>query len=177
MRKTIFIYSRSIVWSIAALASSYSLEAQNPEQINLGPNINSQYSEVGPVISPDGETLFFHRNNHPDNTYGTTSSQDIWYSELDSDGNWGQSRRLAPPLNERKFNSLKGVKPDGNTILIEGAFVNGKYAGRGLSFSHQTDKGWGQLEKLDILNYTEMAQGIYSSSSLSNDGKTLIHGL
>ncbi len=173
-RKVLSSQAISIGYLLAAFTICYPVAAQNSPQINLGPNINSQYSEVGPVVAPDGKTLFFHRNNHPENTYGATSSQDIWLSDLDPGGNWSPSRRLGLPLNDRKFNSLKGVTPDGNTILIEGAFVKGKYAGRGLSFSHQTDQGWGQLEKLNILGYTEMARGVFSSSSLSNDRKTLV---
>ncbi len=34
---------------------------------NLGPNINSIYDEVLPVISPDGKTLYVDRKNHPQN--------------------------------------------------------------------------------------------------------------
>ena len=110
MQKITLFYP-GIVGLITALVFCSLLKAQNSAQINLGRNINSSYSEVGPVISPDGKTLYFHRNNHPDNAYGTTSSQDIWFSDLDSNGNWSPARRLSPPLNERKFNSLKGVAP------------------------------------------------------------------
>ncbi len=47
---------------------------------NLGDAINSTYDELGPIISPDGKTLFFVVDNHPQNTFGAESSQDIWYS-------------------------------------------------------------------------------------------------
>jgi len=141
---------------------------------NLGSRINSPYSEKGPIISPDGRTLYFHRTNHPQNRYGARDSQDIWYSIMDENGNWLQSKRLPEPLNTGKYNTLKGVTPDGNTLLIEGKFVNNRYAGRGLSMTHRTAEGWEDLQSLEITNYQQMAVGIYGSSSLSNDGESLI---
>lgn len=126
------------------------------------------------MISPDGVTLFFHRHNHPQNRAGGKESQDIWYSKQDKNGEWSKARRLPNIINQRKYNALKGVSPDGNTILIEGAYENGRFRGRGLSFSRKTDRGWSPPKKLIIEDYKEMAKGIYSSSSLSNDGKSLI---
>jgi hypothetical protein len=46
------------------------------EKINLGENVNSKYAELGPVITPDGTTLYFTRDQHPDNT-GENKDQDI----------------------------------------------------------------------------------------------------
>src|SRR5436853_4418851 len=45
--------------------------AGNYKKENLGGNINSEYEEIGPVITQDGKTLFLDRTNHPDNTEGT----------------------------------------------------------------------------------------------------------
>jgi len=44
---------------------------------NLGTNVNSSYSEINPVVSVDGKTLFFTRVNHPQNRFGEEDSQDI----------------------------------------------------------------------------------------------------
>jgi hypothetical protein len=46
-------------------------EAQSPfipENLSLASG--SEYTEVNPVISVDGKTLFFNRINHPENRYG-----------------------------------------------------------------------------------------------------------
>jgi hypothetical protein len=45
--------------------SSDVLEVSKPE--NLGPNINTRASELAPVISPDGKTLYFTRHEYPEN--------------------------------------------------------------------------------------------------------------
>jgi len=161
-----------ITWLVMMATYLQAQEAYLPA--NLGPMVNSPYSEIGPIISPDGKTLFFHRSNHPENGYGAGASQDIWFSELDQDNNWSKAQRMPEALNNGQYNSLKGVTPDGITLLVEGAFEDGKYMGRGLSFSLKTESGWSKPQKLEILNYKQMAVGIYSSSSLSNDSKTLI---
>ena len=44
---------------------------------NLGSNVNSAYSEINPILSTDGKTLYFTRVNHPDNTVGKIKSQDM----------------------------------------------------------------------------------------------------
>src|ERR1043166_1883924 len=50
---------------------------------NLGPNINSAYSEVLPVIAPDGKRIYFTRKDHPQNFDASFApNDDIWYSTL-----------------------------------------------------------------------------------------------
>ena len=60
---------------------------------NLGSKINTALPELRPTISADGNLLFFICQNHPKNTkYGEVpNSQDIWFSERDSSGNWGKA--------------------------------------------------------------------------------------
>ena len=50
---------------------------------NLGLNVNSPYSEIAPIISADGKTLYVGRIYHPTN-YGKKKECDIWYSTLRS---------------------------------------------------------------------------------------------
>ena len=67
------------------LISGFLMAQKAPE--NLGSAVNSEFSELNPVISPDGRTLYFGRKNHPANRYGVkgsetiSGSQDIWFSE------------------------------------------------------------------------------------------------
>ena len=62
--------------------------AQGFKPEKLSDEINSSYDEINPVVSGGGDTLYFTRVNHPDNRYGMTDSQDIWYSYKDDNGNW-----------------------------------------------------------------------------------------
>lgn len=140
---------------------------------NLGKSVNTEYNEISPIISPDGKTIYFSRVSHPQNTHGPKGSQDIWYSELKSD-KWTPARRLPPPLNKEDYNSLYSITPDGNTLLIKGAYKNGTYETRGFSTSKKTARGWSAPNKLDIPGYTKLSKGQFDCGYLSNDGKTLV---
>ncbi len=148
-----------------------SLPAQERDSVlleNLGPNINSAYDEVGPVISPDGRTLYFDRPNHPEN-FG---DDDIWYSELQRNGSWAPSRNIGSPLNNADNNFVSSVTPDGNTLLLGNVYNRDGSMGPGVSIVRRTRTGWGTPQALKIKNY-------YSTSStanyrLANDGKTLL---
>ncbi|OIN55805.1 OmpA family protein [Arsenicibacter rosenii] len=159
--------------ALLVLASLCGVHAQKVE--NLGNQVNSEFNEINPMISPDGKTLYFARVSHPQNTFGDKGSQDIWYSELDAASNkWGPARRLGNPLNTDEYNCAYSITPDGNTMLIKGAYNNGRYETRGYSFSKKTANGWSVPQKLEIAGYERMSQGQYDCGFLSADGKVLI---
>jgi len=135
---------------------------------NLGPNINSRYDEVGPVISPDGKTLYFDRSNHPDN-FG---DDDIWVSTLRPDGSWSPAVNFGPPLNNRYNNFVCSVTPDGNTLLLGNVYLPDGTMGPGASIVRRTRNGWGKPEALKIRNYYSVAQAV--NYRLANDGRTLL---
>ncbi|WP_370469331.1 OmpA family protein [Nibrella viscosa] len=141
---------------------------------NLGGQVNTEYNEINPVISPDGKTLYFARISHPQNTHGAKGSQDIWYSELQPDGKWGTARRMGFPLNKDEYNSAYSITPDGNTMLIKGAYNNGNYETRGFSISKRTANGWSAPQKLAIPGYEKMSQGQFDCGFMSADGKVLV---
>ncbi len=140
---------------------------------NLGKAINSEYNEIAPVISPDGQTLYFSRISHPQNSFGEKGSQDIWFTES-VNSMWGLARRLPAPINKEEYNSLYSITPDGNTILIKGAYANGRYETRGFSTSQRLAKGWSPPQKLDIPGYEKLSKGQFDCGVLSNDGKVLV---
>ncbi len=142
---------------------------------NLGPQVNSEYNEINPLISPDGHTLFFARISHPQNTKGDKGSQDIWYSDLDVvTGKWAPSRRLGQPLNKEDYNCAYSITPDGNTLLLKGAYNNGTYETRGFSLSKRTAGGWSAPQKMNIPGYESMSKGQFDCGFLSADGKVLL---
>jgi outer membrane protein OmpA-like peptidoglycan-associated protein len=143
---------------------------------NLGRNVNSRFSELVPIISPDGKTLYYCRDHHPENLdlyYG--SNQDIWYSELQSDGSWSEAKNMGSPLNDRYPNAPSSVTPDGNTLLLLGVYNRDGTHEKGLSMSHRTKDGWSFPEKLYIKNYYNNITS--TSECLSSDGKAVIMSL
>jgi len=144
---------------------------------NMGALINTPLSELRPTISADGNLLFFIRENDPYNTnYNSVrNSQDIWFTMRDSTGAWSEAVHLGYPLNTYYYNSVFWISPDNNRILIRGAFVNGDYAGTGVSMCWlQEDGYWSKPEALRIRNYAKYDKGLRSGATMGHDGKTLL---
>ena len=159
------------------LISGFLMAQKAPE--NLGSAVNSEFSELNPVISPDGRTLYFGRKNHPANRYGVkgsetiAGSQDIWFSEKVGD-TWSTARRLSEVLNRDQYNTILSISPDGQTILLKGAYVNGAYETRGFSISNKTTAGWTVPVKVDIPGYEQMSKGKNEYAYLTMDGKAIL---
>ena len=123
---------------------------------SLGSAVNSEFSELNPVMAPDGKTLYFGRKNHPSNKYGSQGSetvkgsQDIWYSE-NVNGVWSTAFRMPDALNRDQYNTILSISPDGQTILLKGAYVQGNYETRGFSIAKKLISGWSIPEKMHII--------------------------
>src|SRR5689334_18392823 len=81
--------------------------------------VNTFYNEGGPIISPDGKTLYFFVDGSPDNTLGAAGTQDIWKSTKNDAGVWSAPQHLTSPFNQNKLNQVFNVFEDG-TIFIRG---------------------------------------------------------
>src|SRR5690606_39681060 len=87
---------------------------------DLDGNVNTDVSELNPLLSPDGKTLYFSRKNHPENVGGVDDIEDIWYSELDSTGRWTLAKNLRQFNNAGPnfINTISSVTPDGRSAVI-----------------------------------------------------------
>lgn len=152
------------------LASGIVIEA-------LDKNVNSEYSELNPLLSPDGKTLYFSRRNHPENIGGVGDKEDIWYSQLDSTGHWQIARNIGPGLNTNGpnfINTIQSVTPDGQSaIMVLGNkyLDNGKMMA-GVSISTQVNGEWTKPVPINIINdYNYSAEANYF---LTNSRTTLL---
>jgi len=141
----------------------------------LDGNVNSNVSELNPLLSPDGKTLYFSRKNHPDNMGGVTDKEDIWFSELGNDGKWTLAKNMGPEFNNEGPNFVNAVAttPDGNSVLILGNkyMPNGKMLA-GVSMSTNINGNWTKPMAMNIendYNFNEKANYF-----LANTKKTLI---
>ncbi len=157
--------------------------AGSPERENLGPEVNSKWAELVPVISADGKTLYFVRDGHPLNKEGarySKSSQDIWISEF-KNGIWQKAYNPGYPLNNIYPNGVYHVSPDGNSLLLMNKYNRDGTAENGVSksvkfFEKDYDKYyWLYPEGLEIDNFYNYS--IYVSANISQDGKFLIMAL
>jgi outer membrane protein OmpA-like peptidoglycan-associated protein len=140
---------------------------------NMGLNINSPYSEIAPIISPDGKTLYIGRIYHPQN-FGKDKECDIWYSTLQDDGTWSKIQNIGKPLNNNGVNVVITVTPDGNAMLLEGLYnSDGSHKSeQGISISYKTEKGWSVPKEVKVHDFYN--KNIYETYCLSNDRKVLI---
>ena len=128
----------------------------------LNDNVNSPYKEYKPLLSPNGRTLFFSRKNHPGNVGGVADDEDIWYSEMDTNGEWQEAVNAGPELNTKAPNFVSGITPDGNTVVLllgNQYGKNGKMKA-GVSISTKEGDKWTKPYSLQIendYNYNEKA--------------------
>ena len=141
------------------------------ELVRLDKQVNSPYHEGAPIISSDGQTLYFFVADHPDNNYGTKGSQDIWYAERTTTGIWGPAKHMSAPLNQHRYNQVMSISQGGNLLLVRGGV--GK-SSLGFSVCHRTKSGWSQPIPLRIKDYEKMAKGVYSGGILTGKGRVLL---
>lgn len=123
----------------------------------LDENVNSEFSELNPILSPDGKTLYFSRRNHPGNMGGVNDKEDIWYSELGEDGKWQLAKNMGPQFNNAYpnfVNSINSMTPDGRTALM---LLGNKYMDNGkmlagVSASTNVGGTWTKPTALNITN-------------------------
>ena len=138
---------------------------------NLGPNVNSTYEEVGPVISQDGKTLYIDRKDHPENT-ADDENDDIWVTH-NKGGTWEKVQNVGKPLNNDGHNFVFSLSPDENTMLVANTYTEtGEADGSGVSITHRTATGWEVPHKQIIEDYYNDADEV--SFNLSADRKALI---
>lgn len=142
---------------------------------HMDQHVNTSYTEILPVISPDGKTLYFIRSDHPTNNKGSYSSQDVWVADISGGIENATAKRLpTDPFNSQTYNMIAGVSPDGNTMLIKGVFNKDGSISRGYSFIYRTKDGWTKPEAINIKDYTEMTKGDYIGAYWTQDGKHII---
>ena len=116
---------------------------------NLGTGVNTYYSELAPVISPDGNTLYFVRRDDPDNM-GWLDRDDILQSTRTRLDTWGEAIRLPSPINDDEVNSIATITPDNNLMLLFGGYGNDDAP---VSLAYRTAEGWSDPAGQEIENF------------------------
>ncbi len=151
------------------LASGILIEA-------LDKNVNSEYKELNPLLSPDGKTLYFSRQNHPENVGGERDKEDIWYSELDSAGRWQLARNMGSLNNAGPnfVNTIQSVTPDGKSaiMLLGNKYLNNDKMLAGVSISTNVGGSWSKPTALNIVNDYNYAEK--ANYFLADSRKTLL---
>lgn len=125
------------------------------EADRLSTDVNSDYIEHSPLVSPDGKRMYFSRQFHPENVGGVDDAEDIWVSELDEEtGEWLPAKNLGAPLNNEGPNFISSISEvDGKEIVILGNRYGKK--GRmftGVSMATRNGDSFSDPENIDVDN-------------------------
>lgn len=80
---------------------------------SLGKPINSRYFESHASFNPDGTSIYFTSNR--DKTVG---AMDIWRSDLQEDGSWGDPVNLGEKINTQLNEETPVISPDGKRLYF-----------------------------------------------------------
>lgn len=157
------------LWTAIIILSVLTAKAQNPEEID---SLVSNYDDVSPVLSPDGNRLYFSKAAHPENSGGERDKGDIWMSKK-VDGKWTKAKRLSGPINNDYYNAPIGITPDGGIMYVVGNYESHRKGG--VSFSRKIGESWSEPKAIDIPYFKNKSDHL--SGSLSPDGKIMVLSL
>jgi outer membrane protein OmpA-like peptidoglycan-associated protein len=158
---------------IAALVNVSEMIAKGLLTDRLDENVNSEYNDYNAILSPDGQTLYFSRRNHPGNIAGVNDKEDIWYSSLDKDGKWTLAKNMGPKFNNEYpnfVNAINSVTPDGKAavMVLGNQYIDGgKKMLAGMSISNYVNGEWTTPKVVKIendYNYNEKSHYFLSNT-------------
>ena len=88
------------------------------EAENVGADVNTRYDEITPFLHPNRGILFFSSNGHQ-----TIGGQDIFFIEIDDEGNFGQPINVGYPINSTADDSYYSLNSEGKRAYYS-SFTN-----------------------------------------------------
>lgn len=124
--------------------------------------------EFSPKVSPDGKTIYFVKQCQ------NQSDQDIWISQINEKGEWGEAKNAGFPLNNKGHNFVASISVDGRFLILGNTYNNdGSEAGDGVSISYKKDDGSFEIPKpIKIPNFKNTNQ--HANFFMSTDENVLL---
>ena len=114
------------------------------EPQNLGRNVNSEFWESTPSLSPDKRDLYFSSNRT-----GGYGGKDIWVSHRNENGNWGQPVNLGAAINTAGDESTPFIHADNETLYFNSSGLPGYSEKPDLFVTRKlSDTAWSAPENL-----------------------------
>lgn len=133
------------------------------EPENLGPNVNSEYWDSSPSLSPDNRILYFS-SNRP----GGYGGSDLYTCTRLSNGKWGPAKNMGPVINTVGDETSPYIHADNQTLYYTSDGLQG-YGGSDLFICRKKNGEWGVPENLGYPVNTIENEG---SLAVSSDGST-----
>lgn len=135
------------------------------EPENMGPNVNSEFWESTPSLSPDKRDLYFSSN-----VPGGFGGKDIWVCHKNDNGKWEEPLNLGAEINTAGDESTPFIHADNQTLYFNSTGHPGYSEKPDLFVSHKLPGGkWSKPENLGYPINTIDDEG---SLVVASDGKT-----
>jgi outer membrane protein OmpA-like peptidoglycan-associated protein len=152
-------FGRYDIYSVTKTDSGWA----NP--INLGPNVNTDWWESAPSISPDGSALYFCSNKP-----GGFGGIDIYVSYKNKKGYWSKAINLGPNINTAGDEQTPFIHADNNSLYFASNGWPG-YGGSDLYVAHKKlDGTWSKPINLGAPINTNDNEASVAISSNGMDG-------
>jgi outer membrane protein OmpA-like peptidoglycan-associated protein len=133
--------------------------------INLGRNINSDFWESAPSISPDGQALFFSSN-----IPGGYGGIDIYVAYKNKYGDWGKAYNMGPNINTKGDDQTPFIHADNSTLYFSSNGWPG-YGGTDIFVSYKrVDGKWSKPTNLGYPINTFNDEGSIAVASNGKEG-------
>ncbi len=130
---------------------------------NMGPQVNSAYDDLSPIISADGRTMIFGIEYSPENTGGKEDGEDVWITTSADGKTWTKKANMGSPVNDASVNNLAAISADNNMLLF--------CKSEGFQLRRRTQDSWSEPENLNVKFKNEST---HMEGNLSSDGKAIL---
>ncbi len=131
--------------------------------------VNSLFDEQNPIVSPDGNRLYFTVVGHPQSLQGKKTVGDIWYCRWEGTS-WSVPIHAGTEINSSSFNSIAGFSLDGKTVYLMSHYQSET---QGIATSNLLATGWSQPKDIKIPYF--LNKSLLISGYISDDESTLIY--
>ena len=138
---------------------------ENPRRViisNMGDSINSGAADYFSIFSKNDSIIYFTSRRMVEkkedrNPYDNKFFEDIFYSEIDDEGNWSGAKLLPGRVNSKSNEALVGVSPTGDQLFI---YRGENHGGDVLVSKFKESKGvWKSPKKMPRNLRSEQAEG------------------
>ena len=133
------------------------------EPFNLGSNINTEYWESSPSISPDKNALYFSSNRA-----AGFGGKDLYVSYRQKNGKWGPAQNMGADINTAGDELAPFIHADNQTLYYTSDGLPG-YGGSDMYMLRKKGNGWGKPDNLGYPINTIDSEG---SLFVASDGTT-----